>query len=378
MRSMTRRILFWTHLALGVAAGAAILVMSATGVLLAFERQALQLVEADQRTVGVPPSAPKRPLAELFDTATASAGARPSGVILRPEPAASVEFAFGREGLLYVDPYTGTVLGEGSKAARVFFGDVERWHRTLGEPLGARGPLRTAAAAANLLFLLLVVTGPFLWLPRSWSWTATRAALLFRPGLRGRARDWNWHNVAGIWCAFPLLVITLTGVVISYPWANALLFRLAGSPAPVRQEPARAPQRDEGGREASRQPLAADLDAAAAVAGAQRAGWRSLSLRVPAGGETSVVVTLDAGSGGQAAKRTELVVDSRAGNILRVTRFEDRSLGQRLRALVRFLHTGEEAGLAGQLAAALASAAGALLVWTGLSLALRRLRAARG
>jgi len=24
-----------------------------------------------------------------------------------------------------------------------------------------------------------------------------------------KARDWNWHNVLGIWCALPLLVIAL-------------------------------------------------------------------------------------------------------------------------------------------------------------------------
>jgi uncharacterized iron-regulated membrane protein len=103
-----------------------------------------------------------------------------------------------------------------------------------------------------------------------------------------------------------------------------------------------------------------------------------MSLRVPAPDETAVVVTLDAGAGGQVEKRTELLVDSTGGQVLRVTRFADRSLGQRLRGLVRFLHTGEEGGLAGQLVAALASAGACLLTWTGLSLALRRLRAARG
>jgi uncharacterized iron-regulated membrane protein len=90
------------------------------------------------------------------------------------------------------------------------------------------------------------------------------------------------------------------------------------------------------------------------------------------------MVTLDTGGGGQVERRTELLMDSSSSKVLRVTRFADRSLGQRLRSLVRFLHTGEEGGLAGQLVAALATATGALLVWTGLSLALRRLRAARG
>jgi hypothetical protein len=50
----------------------------------------------------------------------------------------------------------------------------------------------------------------------------------------------------------------------------------------------------------------------------------------------------------------------------------DDELGQCLRALVRFVHTGEEGGLAGQALAAIASAGGGLLVWTGLALALLR------
>lgn len=56
-----------------------------------------------------------------------------------------------------------------------------------------------------------------------------RASIAFRSGLRGKAREWNWHNVVGIWCALPLLVIVLTGVVMSFDWANALLFRVTGS-----------------------------------------------------------------------------------------------------------------------------------------------------
>ncbi len=375
---MTRKLLFWTHLSIGVVAGAAILVMSATGVLLAFERQILQLVDRDLRTVNAPAETPPRRLGEMLATVSATAGALPSGVVVRPSASASVEFTFGRDRQVYLDPYTGAVLGEGSKPAREFFATVERWHRTLGEPLRTRGPLRAIAAAANLLFLALVATGLFLWLPRRWSWAAIRSTLLFRRGLEGRARDFNWHNVVGVWCALPLLLIVSTGVVMSYPWANAWLFRLAGSSAPARQEAGRPPRREGADRApGAPQPLAADLDRAVAVAAATRPDWRSLSLRVPASGETAVVVSLDAGTGGEVEKRTELLVDTRSGQVLRVTRFADNNLGQRLRALVRFVHTGEEGGLAGQLVAAIASAGGGLLVWTGLSLALCRLRTAR-
>ena len=42
----------------------------------------------------------------------------------------------------------------------------------------------------------------------------------FNGRLRGRARDFNWHNVVGFWSAIPLVVIVLGASVISYPWAT--------------------------------------------------------------------------------------------------------------------------------------------------------------
>jgi uncharacterized iron-regulated membrane protein len=370
---MIRRLVFWIHLAIGVAAAIAIFVMSVTGVLLAFERQMLHVVDRDLRAVDAAPGVPARSLGDMLATVATTSGVRPTGIVVRPEPTASIEFALGRDRSVYVDPYTGAVLGESSTRARAFFGVVERWHRTLGEPLGARGPLRAFAAASNLVFFVLALTGAYLWLPRAWTWTAVRAASLFRGGLRGRARDWNWHNVAGVWCVLPLLLVTLTGVVISYPWANALLFRMAGTPPPVRQGPPPGP--GPGGRNApaSVSPeAAAAVGRAAAVAGAHASGWRTMTLRVPPGTDSQVSVTLDRGTGGQVEKRTELVVDGQAGRIVRTRGFGDQPLGQRLRGLARFIHTGEEGGLAGQAVAAIASAAGALLAWTGVSLALRR------
>jgi threonine/homoserine/homoserine lactone efflux protein len=41
---------------------------------------------------------------------------------------------------------------------------------------------------------------------------------------------------------------------------------------------------------------------------------------------------------------------------------------------MRFTHTGEAGGIPGETLAAIASLGGALLVWTGISMALHRLR----
>lgn len=51
--------------------------------------------------------------------------------------------------------------------------------------------------------------------------------------------------------------------------------------------------------------------------------------------------------------------------------------GQKTRGWLRFVHTGEAFGAFGQTIAGLASAGAVMLVWTGLSLALRRFAACR-
>jgi uncharacterized iron-regulated membrane protein len=52
----------------------------------------------------------------------------------------------------------------------------------------------------------------------------------FVGGLRGKARDFNWHHVFGFFAAIPLVFVVASGVVISYPWANQLLQQFRGQP----------------------------------------------------------------------------------------------------------------------------------------------------
>ncbi|HEU4618384.1 MAG TPA: PepSY domain-containing protein, partial [Gammaproteobacteria bacterium] len=53
--------------------------------------------------------------------------------------------------------------------------------------------------------------------------------------------------------------------------------------------------------------------------------------------------------------------------------FRSQTPGRRARTLLRFLHTGEAFGLAGQTIAGLVTAASLVMVWTGWALAYRRL-----
>jgi uncharacterized iron-regulated membrane protein len=364
---MIRKTLFWLHLSAGVTAGLFIFIMAATGVVLSFERQTIEFVDRDLRSVTLPNGAQPRPMNELLEAVRRAGMGDPTAIVLRHQPQAATQFSIGRGKTVYVDPYSGAVLGLSSPAAHNFFFGVERLHRALGAPLGSKSLGHWLAAISNVLFGALILLGVVLWAPRKWSGKAVRASVAFRSGLRGRAREWNWHNVLGIWCALPLLVIVLTGVVMSFDWANALLFKWTGSPLVASGGDRRPHGRPSGtGHEPA-------YDYLFTSAKTFNPDWRTITLNVAHDANAPVAVAIDAGTGGQPQKRTQYWLNCDTGAVLKTTKFADGSLGQKLRAFVRFGHTGEYGGWVGQAVAAIASFSACLLVYTGLSLAIRRL-----
>ena len=100
---------------------------------------------------------------------------RLSGVMLRADPTATVMVNFGREQTVFVDPYTGAVLGEGAKTLRDFFRMVTDWHRWLGTEGESRDIGRAITGACNAAFVVMVVSGFYLWWPRRWTRQALKA-----------------------------------------------------------------------------------------------------------------------------------------------------------------------------------------------------------
>jgi uncharacterized iron-regulated membrane protein/flavodoxin len=371
------KIIFWSHLLAGVIAGVIILSMSATGVILMYERQIVEYAERDVRQVAPPAGAAKLSVDELVAKAREhNPEARPTSIALRSEPTASVAVGFGREGAVYVNPYNGTVLGRESKL-QDWFHDVTDWHRWLGREGDGRATARAITGACNLAFLWLAITGVYLWWPRSWQWRGLKSSLLFNPRLRGKARDWNWHNVIGFWSSGVLVVLTLTAAVMSYPWANDLLYTLTGSEPPPRAQAtsptAQAQQRRAEGEARQRKP-SASFDAFLARAEQHAPGWVMMMMRLPPRGDGTVTVLIQERSAPHIFARSQLVLDRSSAAVVKWEPYASASTGRKLRMWVRGLHTGEALGIVGQTVAGLASLGGCFLVWTGLAMAWRRLR----
>jgi uncharacterized iron-regulated membrane protein len=225
------------------------------------------------------------------------------------------------------------------------------------------------------MFLFIVMSGFYLWWPRKWSGRTLSSVTLFRSGLSGKARDFNWHNVIGFWSAIPLFLIVLGGVMISYPWATNLLYRATGSEPPA--SPAARPAAP------APQPVAPPdvnldgLNEAWASAERQVEGWELITLRVPGSGKGPVSFTIDLAHRGRPDQRSMVSIARGTGEVVQAESFSDFNRGRKARTWLRWIHTGEAGGIAGQTIAGLVTGGAAVLVWTGLALTLRRFRAWR-
>jgi uncharacterized iron-regulated membrane protein len=359
-----RRIIFWLHLSAGVGAGLVIFIMSVTGVLLMYQRQITAWAD-DARVT--PPAAGAKPLSveELLAKVRQVESASPSAITISSDPQMAASFSFGREKVLFANPYTGEIVGEGSKRARVFFQFMINVHRWLAFGEDNRPIGKAITGACNLAFLFLVMSGFYLWWPRQWNLAAVRAVITFDRSLSGKARDWNWHNVIGFWSAIPLFLVVFTAIFFSYPWATTLLYRAAGAEPPPRPKAPPAERKPA-------QVTLTGLDAAWAVAEMQLPGWKTISLRLPASPTAPLNFTIDQGNGARPDLRAQLTLAGKTGAVEKLETYSSQNTPRKIRLWVRWIHTGEAGGFLGQTIAGLASAGGAVLVWTGLSLAIRR------
>jgi len=362
-----RKTFFWLHLAGGLTAGLLILLMAVTGFLLMYERQILEWQDGYK----VRPSAHAADIS-LEKTVAAVSAAHPGPALtsITREVGANEPFVFGfgKERTLYVHPHTGEVLGEGAPRLRGFFEFVTGLHRWLALQNDQRELGKTITGVACLFFLFLVLSGLLLWWPRHWSWISLKRIILFQPRMHGPARDWNWHNVIGFWCCIPLFIITTTGLVIAFPWANDLLYRLSGTEPP--------PPRAAGGGKGTGGPPSAvsftGLDKAWEIARDKVPGWQSINLRLPASAAAPATFTISESHRGRPDLKSQLMVKLGTGEVTAWETFSTYNRGKQWRFWVRWLHTGEAGGFFGQTLAGVAATGAVFLVWTGFALSWRR------
>jgi uncharacterized iron-regulated membrane protein len=364
MKLPFRTVIFWCHLAAGLVAGSIVAILSITGVLLMYEQQIVDWADRDLRRSQPASGAARLSVEQLLrEVISARPGASPSSLTLQSDPGLAAVVSLGREQILYVDPSTGQVLGEGSRQVRGVFHAITDWHRWLGVEGAGRNTARAITGACNVAFLFLIVSGFYLWVPRSWTRRQVRNVTWFRGGLSAKARDFNWHNTIGFWMFLPLFVVVLSAVSISYP---------ARRPEGPGRPPGGGPREVRESRDGRAQELSLDgLDALWVQAEQRVPDWQSISLRLPNAPDAPATFTILRGGRGRPDLRSQLTLDRATGKVTWQP-YASQSVDRKVRSWMRWLHTGEAGGWIGQTLAGLASAGAAVLVWTGFALSWRR------
>ena len=188
--------------------------LSATGALYLFQPEINATVFAYRTRVAAQPVAPLGPDRLIFNAAQAVPEGTPVSYTDPADPAASamVTLANGaRKTLVYLDPYTGSVLDRVDRDGE-FFMVLRHLHS-----LAYFGPLANAVIEIVAGFaIILVVTGLYLWWPRGQDGGVVT--------VRGTPRRRVWwrdlHAVTGLVAGGGLFFLALTGLPWSIWWGD--------------------------------------------------------------------------------------------------------------------------------------------------------------
>lgn len=361
-----RRILFWSHLTAGVVAGLVILVLAATGVLLTYERQLIAGSEA--RLVTAVEGKPQT--ADRLAVIAREIGGDGANVRVSSNLGTPIKVLVGREQTL-IHPMTGEILLVGKTDTARTFETITLIHRWFALKGDGQATGKAITNFANLLFIFLVVSGLYLWMTPIFRWVVLKSKmkLNLKPPT-GKARDFNWHHVFSFWMYVPILVMSVTGAVIGYSWANALVFAAFGeAPQSLRAQAAEGAAVTAGNAPEDAATLERRLREAASLA----PNWKSITYPATTRLEATTSFEIDYGNGAQPHRRRTAVISPQGDVIEQTEAFKQRSPGTQARLIIRYLHTGEVLGVIGQTLAGLGSIATLFLVWSGLALSYRRL-----
>jgi uncharacterized iron-regulated membrane protein len=340
-----RRLILNVHLLIALFAGAFMVILGVTGSILEFEPELdrflypqLSYVTAEGRVDS---------LREIGDVVSRRFNGEPVvAYLLSTRPDLSSQVVLPR-GIVYVNQYTGEVLGVRARG-QTFFGYVRALHVRLASGDFGRGILKWSGVA----MLLSLASGLYLW------WPAKQVRIR---GKRGRQVWFDLHNAIGIFMLLPLAMLAATGTALGFEdQLTPLIYKLTRS-IPIHTT-----------RSAVREPTPGATpitpDEAVAIARITIPGAVPYRVQMPKYSGLYVVALRyprDRIAGGA----NQVGLDPYYGNVASLSRSSDLSSGDRILATIEAIHTGSVWGMPSRIVVWLAStmvlvqASSGLLMW---------------
>lgn len=237
--SKVKKIAAWLHLWIGLATGLVVVVVSLTGCIYVFEEEIFNIVHKD--LVVVEKTGQPRPISELLANAQKSLGKEKlisnlrmtgdqrsyvfSGYQINDKKKINLSYfsQFVYMDNVYINQYTGQVLGVIDMRYE-FFNVVEQLHRQLllVKPVGS-----VIVGSCILLFLILLITGFILWLPKNYR--QFKKSISIKWNAKWKRVNYDLHNSVGFYVLPVAMLIAITGLVWSFKWWEAGIYKMLGT-----------------------------------------------------------------------------------------------------------------------------------------------------
>lgn len=350
-----RKLVFNLHLYLALIASLFVMLLGATGSIMAFEPEIDRLLH--RKLAYVTPGTRALSFSEI---AAIVAGAFPGERIEAYFPSTSPELScyvdLEKSGAVYLNPYTGQVLGVRPDKPE-FLDYVHQLHIRLSWQRQG-DPGKKIMSWVGVTMFLMLLSGLFLW------WPLKRVTV--KRGAGGRRFWFDLHNVVGIFSLVFLLALSITGIMLGFErTTNPILYKLTGTKPS--QMPKTAPPPAPGAK-----PI--PVDRALEVARTALQGATPFLVIMP-GAKGAYRIALRYPEDRTPGGRSRVMVDQYTGQVLFSEGSRTAPAGTRLAIASRAIHTGDVFGIPSKIVMSLASLLLVLQASSGLVMWWKRIRA---
>lgn len=227
MKKRLSKLNAWLHLWLGIVTGIPVVLISLTGCVLVFEQEirmwTTDYIAVEEKTADeqLPPSVLYKSIKQAFPEKEAESfwynGLNKSVKVSLHDS----------DSILYVNPYNAEVLATAHHED--FFHFIDEGHRHLWFP-GKIG--KKVVGYSTLIFFSLLITGIILWWPKKWNKRSAKQSFFINWKARFKRINYDLHNVLGFYSLLLALLMSLTGLVMSFPWMRQSIVWLSGGYPP--------------------------------------------------------------------------------------------------------------------------------------------------
>lgn len=236
------------HLWLGLASGLIVFIIGVTGCLLVFENELKNIFYKERTNVAILQNSKKLPIAELKKIVDKVVPEKYplNSVIVPNKEGKSYVFRsrykddnaltyFGQMEYyhqIYINPYNGKIL-KNENGEFEFFHFVTWLH--IGLLLSYDVGTKITSIAVSM-FIILLITGIYLWWPRKKNSSKTRFSFKWKKTTGFKRKNYDLHNILGFYASFLLLIIAITGLVWSFEWVGSSLQWIANGGEIIKTE----------------------------------------------------------------------------------------------------------------------------------------------